>query len=1504
MDAAHVYLAAHVDPIMNHMLKDLVLNQPDDVGLAMITFLRQIESGDQMAASVDRSCNRLAERRDRVYVARKISPLLVQLLDRVIKARPTQNIEAFLIHQLEDILIINQEHQPHGLLSSSQNKEQSGEENKADGVEDDSPILGLEDLLSWKSEKKVSAFRAMRQILNSLDDALAQILDASGKYGVVFFTNSTAGLLGCLAPDGRYSNLEATERIPYLLPNISADTLYFAIPALSSDPVEEVNLLNLVVATEIMKKFSHLKIVLAATMPCFIEARGKKLYEIFDLLKGMIKQKNKPEKEKDFAWLTSCLQVVAVVEDELGHEDKKINQEILNEIYKKTFFATEGNSNAELPVLEFSFDLNQGSLQQLLDKLTFTNCSELEFSPSFMPGDFSYFANTLGEKLRVELKTSLKRKQFDKVKDMITLVADFDARFHGNPKVSFVLKDLVLQPITSHFMALNQAFRHSCLPSHQWTEKKITTCFEDIKSFQESLADFQSEEIFVPEDLEKLSEQISQSKEWQRIFKENRDEQEDAVVKALLDVKGHFDKLQAETTMLKGEKDIESRIKKAEEEINKLNTVDEKRYRKILNQFQDDLRKQEQQKRDYYDKLKTKKTMAGQASAVGPENGAGTSPKKELGHPEGDHLEKMERLRKDIGGITDSTCAKYRLKVLKRCIDLAKDKAKNAEAKKMVVVLGDTGAGKSTLINLLCGKNIIKNKEGHFEVEGSEAVAKIGHGATSETLFPDFISGVDDQLYCDCPGFFDTRGIEPNLGNAISLCEAFKGASQIQVIILMSYHTLKSVLLNEKKPDAVLESCIQLFGSKENLMKNVDKLMLGVSHVPPKVDLDNLMNSIDNEVLQSLSQNTFVNNPIDESLHAEVNNRLSTLPCIETKELQFKVCIAPNDIQGLISIITELMEEFKRQIKGKKYTEASKSAEDFTSVIGLLQTDIAQNLAKSFKEVGHTFIEPLIKELEESYENKSKKAEDIMKERKRIFKAIMPEDKYTKLTEIYDQRMKELEIKKFRQHARQSDEDAENLMDKGDAEIKSLAKLFSMTNGRKWIDNTNWIVDEKNASQWKGVSCNENKRITKIELPGNHLSGMLFEDKADPLFKPFEFLEELDLSTNDLYGELPSSLYELKNLKRVNLKGNLQLCGPAPPEHLKKVIDVEQTLIGKNAINIDFSPFGFYVVPKEKILLLDRFIPHEQALEKKMLALLANSEKFCEWTVKHMDDDKQAQEVKVARDELMFLSHRWRGPQGVPHPDCDKDSKLKQVQNLLQKEEFQNVKFIWMDYLCVPQDKENKEMQMRAIQSLPHYVKCCDHFVVLSCDESIHKEGTFDVYKSRGWCRLERLSAMIPVTNDLQQNIITTIKHHHTDGNEDKLDVLESSKIDPKEISPVHGNFFDRNDIFDVISLFPTINEAIQNISQDEDLKSASQHIVVDAQKYLEEIYMFETQLAQLFFEAKQNKLSGGDESNFTAFPMMNALEEESIPKMDDDFLSNLREIITKDYSNSNNECT
>eukprot|EP00638_Chattonella_subsalsa_P000749 CAMPEP_0117734644 /NCGR_PEP_ID=MMETSP0947-20121206/807_1 /TAXON_ID=44440 /ORGANISM="Chattonella subsalsa, Strain CCMP2191" /LENGTH=542 /DNA_ID=CAMNT_0005549483 /DNA_START=106 /DNA_END=1734 /DNA_ORIENTATION=- len=101
IEEAHTYLAAHVDPIMSQMITFLMIDQPEDAGLAMITYLKKHQAGEQVAAGVN--ATRLAQRKDRVYMAREVSPLLMKLMNRVIKTKPTQ-VEAFLIHQLEEML--------------------------------------------------------------------------------------------------------------------------------------------------------------------------------------------------------------------------------------------------------------------------------------------------------------------------------------------------------------------------------------------------------------------------------------------------------------------------------------------------------------------------------------------------------------------------------------------------------------------------------------------------------------------------------------------------------------------------------------------------------------------------------------------------------------------------------------------------------------------------------------------------------------------------------------------------------------------------------------------------------------------------------------------------------------------------------------------------------------------------------------------------------------------------------------------------------------------------------------------------------------------------------------------------------------------------------------------------------------------------------------------------------------------------------------------------------
>ena len=78
---------------------------------------------------------------------------------------------------------------------------------------------------------------------------------------------------------------------------------------------------------------------------------------------------------------------------------------------------------------------------------------------------------------------------------------------------------------------------------------------------------------------------------------------------------------------------------------------------------------------------------------------------------------------------------------------------------------------------------------------------------------------------------------------------------------------------------------------------------------------------------------------------------------------------------------------------------------------------------------------------------------------------------------------------------------------------------------------------------------------------------------------------------------------------------------------------------------------------------------------------------------------------------------------------------------------FPQITHGWVDYTCVPQDSADK--QLLAINSLPYIVRQCTEFVVLAGESGVlnrknEDEASYDVYHSRGWCRLECLSAAAP----------------------------------------------------------------------------------------------------------------------------------------------------------------
>jgi energy-coupling factor transporter ATP-binding protein EcfA2 len=116
------------------------------------------------------------------------------------------------------------------------------------------------------------------------------------------------------------------------------------------------------------------------------------------------------------------------------------------------------------------------------------------------------------------------------------------------------------------------------------------------------------------------------------------------------------------------------------------------------------------------------------------------------------------------------------------CIQKAASASEKANGKEIIALIGNTGAGKSTLINYLWGLKMIKNN-GRIEVENSnEEIAKIGHSkGSSETLITQIYQKTNSYTFVDCGGFLDTRGDDVDIEVVSSLKFTLEGAKSVKL---------------------------------------------------------------------------------------------------------------------------------------------------------------------------------------------------------------------------------------------------------------------------------------------------------------------------------------------------------------------------------------------------------------------------------------------------------------------------------------------------------------------------------------------------------------------------------------------------------------------------------------------------------------------------------------------------------------------------------------------------
>lgn len=102
-----------------------------------------------------------------------------------------------------------------------------------------------------------------------------------------------------------------------------------------------------------------------------------------------------------------------------------------------------------------------------------------------------------------------------------------------------------------------------------------------------------------------------------------------------------------------------------------------------------------------------------------------------------------------------------------------------------VIVIGDTGVGKSTILTFLSGEEMTVRYDGLKPIlECPNSAVKIGHEKYSETSIPNKLV-IDNLAFYDCPGFRDNKGEEYEISNSFFVQRLLDIYQSVKIVILI-----------------------------------------------------------------------------------------------------------------------------------------------------------------------------------------------------------------------------------------------------------------------------------------------------------------------------------------------------------------------------------------------------------------------------------------------------------------------------------------------------------------------------------------------------------------------------------------------------------------------------------------------------------------------------------------------------------------------------------------------
>lgn len=284
----------------------------------------------------------------------------------------------------------------------------------------------------------------------------------------------------------------------------------------------------------------------------------------------------------------------------------------------------------------------------------------------------------------------------------------------------------------------------------------------------------------------------------------------------------------------------------------------------------------------------------------------------------------------------------------------------SATGKDLVVVLGNTGAGKSTFVNFLHGCRLEAVRRADLGLGGGGRIVRvckdspisevmtIGHTNKSQTFMPTIAPASPDLghafAYADCPGFLDNRGAEVNVANAVNVKRAISSAKTARVVVLIDYYALHA-----DRGRGVQELCtilIDLFGGKDILTRFKDSVLILVSRAPVWGDYDGDLEPAKSStekvldtsglgkdealLITSLAECVGVFDALDTAhsswlKRAAVLSRIKHLKPIAGSDLEqlFKTVLTARDTLKLQSIVRDMLSDIRRHVESRNWDVAA-----------------------------------------------------------------------------------------------------------------------------------------------------------------------------------------------------------------------------------------------------------------------------------------------------------------------------------------------------------------------------------------------------------------------------------------------------------------------------------------------------------------------------------------------------------------------------------------------------